>query len=289
MKDLNLEYFIVGEGETTLIIETGIGGSYYNWYPFIEEIKNDFTIVIYHRAGYGKSSASNKLRTTENIAVELNGLIEKVGITDKFILLGHSFGGLCAQQYTIMYPEKIKGLILIDSTSFHFQKLYKLNIPVMNSLISLEKLVENKMNTSKKSKSELESKFKNLIEEHNLNLPSKEAKKYKELITTPLFFKTIANEFENWGASSKCIKDMGKFPNIPLVVIARDKEVSVQSFIEHDIPIEEAVLYEEVWRELQIELSQMSSKGDLVIASGSDHDVHVDRPDIIIQCLRGFV
>ena len=289
MKDLNLEYFIVGEGETTLIIETGMGGSYYNWFPFIEKIKNDFTIVVYHRAGYGKSSASNKLRTTENIAVELNGLIEKIGITDKFILLGHSFGGLCAQQYTIIYPEKIKGLILIDSTSFHFQKLYNLNIPVMNSLISLEKLVENNINTSKKSKAELERKFKNLIEEYNLNLPSKEAKKYKELITTPLFFKTKANEFENWGASSKCLKDMGKFPNIPLVVIARDKEVSVQSFIEHDIPNEEAVLYEEVWRELQIELSQMSSKGYLVIASGSDHDIHVDRPDIIIQCLRGFV
>ena len=52
MKKLDLEYKIIGKGETVLVIETGIGGSFYSWYPFIEEIKEDFTVVLYHRAGY---------------------------------------------------------------------------------------------------------------------------------------------------------------------------------------------------------------------------------------------
>lgn len=284
-----LEYQVVGNGETTLIIETGIGGSFYHWYPFIEEIKEDFTIVLYHRAGYGKSPASKGLRTTKNIAVELNDLVGRIGITNQFVLMGHSFGGLCAQQYANMFPEKVKGLVLVDSTSFNFQQLYSLNLPVMYSLISLDQMIHNKRQTSKKSKVELKSMYKEMIDENKKILSSKEARDYEELITNPLFYKTIANEFENWDTSSECIKGMGEFPNIPLIVIARDKEVSVKAFQEYDIPLDEAVLYEDVWRKLQIELSELSSQGELVIADGSDHEVHIDKPDIIIQSLKRFL
>ncbi len=289
MKGIDLEYRIVGNGKTTLILETGIGGSFYNWYFFIQEIKKDFTVILYHRAGYGNSPISKKARTTQNIAKELNDLIEELGITDKFMLMGHSFGGLCAQQYALMYPHKIKGLILVDSTSSNFQKLYDLTIPVMNSLISIDVMINNNLNTSKKSKEELQLKFKDAIDENEKILPRDEARSYKELVTNPVFFKTIAKEFEHWGDSSKNLKALKEFPQILLVVIARDQEVSVKSFSDHDLPVEEAVLYEAVWRELQTELSQLSSNGELVIAEGSDHEVHIDRPDIIIHCLKRFI
>ncbi|MER2260947.1 MAG: alpha/beta hydrolase [Psychrobacillus sp.] len=289
MKDIELEYKVVGSGKSILILETGIGGSFYNWYPFIQEIKEDFKIVMYHRAGYGNSPVSKEFRTTKNIAEELYELIERIDITEKFVLIGHSFGGLCVQQFSKMYPNKIKGVILIDSTSYNFNKLYNLDIPVMNSLISIDKMVENNMENSNKSKEELKIKFKNMIVEYENTLPYSEAKDYEELITNPLFFKTIAKEFENWKISSDNILEMGDFPNIPLIVIARDKAVSVKAFVEHDIPVEEAILYEDTWRELQIELSHSSKKGEIVIAEGSDHDVHLDRPDIIIQCLKRFL
>jgi pimeloyl-ACP methyl ester carboxylesterase len=203
--------------------------------------------------------------------------------------MGHSFGELCAQQYALMYPHKIKGLILIDSTSYNFQKLYDFTNPVMISLISIDEMINNNLNTSKKSKEELQLKFKLEIDEYEKILPTDEARRYKELVTNPVFFITVAKEFEHWGDSSKNLQAMKGFPLIPLVVIARDQEVSVKSFSDHDIPVDETVLYEAVWRELQTELSQLSSNGELVIAVGSDHEVHIDRPDIIIQCLKRFI
>lgn len=289
MKGIDLEYRIVGNGETTLILETGIGGSFYNWYSFIQEIKKDFTVILYHRAGYGNSPISKKARTTQNIAEELNDLVEEIGITDKFILMGHSFGGLCAQQYALMYPHKIKGLILVDSTSYNFQKLYDLSIPVMNSLISVDERIKINLNTSRQTKEELQLKYTDMINEYKKILPSQEVSGFEEFMTNPLLYKVIANEFENFGKSSKIIKAMGAFPQIPLIVIARDKEISIKSFTENDIPEEEAILYENVWRELQIELSQMSSKGEFVIAEGSDHQVHLDRPDSVLQSLKRFL
>jgi len=289
VKELELEYRVFGTGKSTLIIEMGIGGDFYNWFSFINQIEKDFRVVIYHRAGYGKSAVSQKTRTTNNIGTELHKLVERLGIKEQFVLMGHSFGGLCAQHYAKIYPEKIKGLILIDSTSFNYSKLYKLNIPVMNSLISIEKMVESNLNTSKNSKENLEIKYNDLIAEYEMILPSSDSRKFKDFISSPLLFDTIANEIKNWESSSRNIIDLGKFPDIPLTVIARDKKTSIKAFTKHGIPSEEAVLYEDVWRKLQIELSRMSSKGEMVIAEDSDHNIHIDRPDIILQCLKRYI
>ncbi|MGM0751778.1 MAG: alpha/beta hydrolase [Bacillota bacterium] len=285
MHDIDLEYLIIGEGERILVLETGIGNSFYSWLPFIDTIKKEYTIILYHRAGYGKSTISMHRRTTANIARELHMLIEKLQL-DRFLVVGHSFGGLCAQQYARMYPEKIDGVLLIDSTSHNFHRLYDLDLPVMYSMISLEKLIEANKETSKKSKNELKEEFKESIEESKGYLHEKEAADYEEFMTTPHFYKTVAEEFENWSNSREEIKSGEAFPDIPLIVIARDQELSAKPYVEHGIPEAEAILHERVWRELQVELAGLSSKGELVIAEGSDHEVHKDRPGVIVECLR---
>lgn len=214
-------------------------------------------------------------------------LIERLQL-NRFLLVGHSFGGLCAQHYARMYPEKLDGVLLIDSTSHNFHRLYDLDLPVMYSMISLEKLIEANKETSKKSKDELKEQFKESIEESKGYLSEQEAADYEEFMTTPHFYKTVAEEFENWSTSREEIKLGEAFPDIPLIVIARDQELSAKPYVEHGIPEAEAILHERAWRELQVELAGLSSKGELVIAEGSDHEVHKDRQGVIVECLRRF-
>jgi pimeloyl-ACP methyl ester carboxylesterase len=288
VKEIDLEYMVLGKGETTLVFELGIGGSFYNWWSFIQELKNEFTILLYHRAGYGNSKKSAKPRNVKYISEELDALIKYLEIKGKFVLVGHSFGGLCVQQYARMFPEKLKAVVLIDSTSFNYQKLYNLNLPVMYSLISLEKMIENNLAASMNTREELAMEFQNSIKEAHQILPLEQVNKFESFITRPDFFQTIAEEFENWSKDSEIINVAGAFPEIPLIVIARDQEISAQPFIEHGIPEKEAFLHEKVWRELQIELSTLNSQGKLIIADGSDHEIHKDKPEIIVECLKKF-
>lgn len=286
MQELALEYKIIGNGKNTLIIETGIGGSFYDWYPIIQKIKEDFTVIIYHRSGYGKSETSITARTTRNIAQELNSLVERIGLKDKFILMGHSFGGLCVQQYAKMYPNKLKGIMLVDSTSFNYKQLYMLNIPVMSALIKIDKMVVNNIISSNKSKKELREQNQNMISTYKNFISHSEINDVEEFFTNPTLYKTMAEEFENWEMDSEDIKSIAEFPNIPLVTIARDNKVAEAYWVKYKIPQQEAVIYETEWRNLQIELSKLSDKGRLIIAENSDHEVYLDRPDVIIQCLK---
>jgi len=243
------EYEIFGYGDNTIVIELGIGCLWYDWLNVIDILKKDFRILVYHRLGYGKSSEPHCERTTRNIASELHSLLVQLKI-DKFIMIGHSFGGLCTIQFSKMYPEMLKAVMLIDSTSFNWKKLYELDNPILNDIISIEKMSKNYLKEGKM---------------------------------------IIGNEFGNFEASANDIKSIVEFPNIPLVVIARDKDVSVEAFVKFDIPREEAVRYENVWRELQIGLSKLSPQGKLVIADGSDHEVYIDKPDVLISCLNELI
>jgi pimeloyl-ACP methyl ester carboxylesterase len=289
MNKLDLEYKIIGKGKTVIVIETGIGGSFYNWYSFVKEIKEDFTVVLYHRAGYGKSQTSNNPRTTRNIAEELNSLLNKIRIKEKFILMGHSFGGLCVQQYAKMYPNKLKSIILIDSTSYNFKQLYMLDTPVLSSHIEINKRVEWDIDFSKKSKDELKNENENRISEFRKRIPDIEMNDIEEFFTSPTLYKTTAEELKNWDVDSKDIRSISSFPNIPLTVIARDNKIAEKYWVNCNIPEKEATLYEAEWRKLQIELSKLSNKGKFIIAENSGHEIYLDRPDIIIQYLKTLI
>lgn len=191
IENLDLEYIIFGTGEKIILIETGIGSSIYNWFPFVNIIKKNFTIILYHRAGYGSSRISMNSRTTENISNELNNFIESLGIKEKVTIMGHSFGGLCALHYVMLFPDKINGLILLDSTSPNFNQLYNLDIPVMNSLISIDKMVQSNLDNSYKSKEELRNLYNKLLMIVTRNFPRMKLLNLRNLSQALIYLKLL--------------------------------------------------------------------------------------------------
>ncbi|MDR7857873.1 alpha/beta hydrolase [Tissierella sp.] len=289
MNEINFEYKIIGNGDITLVIETGIGNSFYNFYPVIDKIKDYFTVIVYHRLGYGKSDLPKSARTTRNIASELNALLKKIGIKEKYILMGHSFGGLCVQQYSKMYPYEIEAVVLLDSTSYNLEQLENLDTPTINVNCSIEKMVDLLNEFSQKSREELTSENTNDTSKYEKYLTNEEIQNAMEFGANSEFYKVISDEFANWIQDGEDIKSIPVFPNVPLRVIARDKVFSVKNWVENGIPEEEAIKYEEKWDQLQADLALLSSQNELIIALDSDHLIHVDRPDVVINCLMSLV
>ena len=112
-----IAYRIFGTPPVSIIIEGAINSCNAEWWEFCTELQ-DHSVLVYDRAGYGESSVSTLPRTPENIVQEFSTLLENLNIKNDFILVGHSQGGLYATRFTLLHPEKVKTLILLDPLSY---------------------------------------------------------------------------------------------------------------------------------------------------------------------------
>ncbi|MFA1822916.1 hypothetical protein ACDX78_22660 [Virgibacillus oceani] len=96
------------------------------------------------------------------------------------------------------------------------------------------------------------------------------------------------SEINNWKKDADIIKALGLFPDIPLIVIGRDKEYNIKLGAMEGLPEWELRLLEEKWQELIINQANLSKNGELIFAKNSSHSIHIDRPDVIIESINKF-
>ncbi|MBN1459939.1 MAG: alpha/beta hydrolase [Armatimonadetes bacterium] len=108
----------VGEGEPTVILESGIedGGSFGGWGPIQDSVKAFARVCFYDRAGLGRSASGPEPRDSRRIATELHTLLHTAGLQPPYILVGHSMGGLHIRVFADEYPTEVAGMVFIDPT-----------------------------------------------------------------------------------------------------------------------------------------------------------------------------
>jgi len=123
----SIHYRDVGEGPVVVLLHGEIS-SLHTWDKWIERLSQDFRVIAIDLPGSGLTSAPHCIDDTEETCAEnLSGnylahtfeyFIEDLGI-DKFSLVGSSYGGYLAAQYTAhQHPEKIDKLILMTPMGF---------------------------------------------------------------------------------------------------------------------------------------------------------------------------
>ncbi len=132
VKQKKIEVLNKGTKGITIIILTGMGSSFDEWYTITESLSETNRVVMFHRPGLGDSEIGIEDRNTDAVVKELLDLMVVLEITDPIILVGHSYGGLCAQHFAKSHPQKIAGIVLVDSTSVDLKELDELDLPVLN-------------------------------------------------------------------------------------------------------------------------------------------------------------
>jgi pimeloyl-ACP methyl ester carboxylesterase len=135
---------IGGKGETILILH-GWNGSSDSWKRVIEILEGSFNVVCPDLPGFGKSDFPPSSWSLKNFAKWLFNFAQKLKL-DNFHLLGHSFGGRVALKFSILYPEKVKKLILVNSagikTEFTLRQKVLFKIAQIGNAIFSEKIFE---------------------------------------------------------------------------------------------------------------------------------------------------
>ena len=117
--DYNLFVETKGNGNNTIVFESGLGDNYESWYK-ITELSETNQVIKYNRAGYEPSEAANNNRNIVQLAEELHQVILSKSINEKVILVGHSLGGAIIRYYAVQHPERVKALLFIDPSHEDF-------------------------------------------------------------------------------------------------------------------------------------------------------------------------
>jgi pimeloyl-ACP methyl ester carboxylesterase len=124
---LAIEYFDVGNREPTIVFETGLGDNLQTWAFVIGKLENVGRTFAYNRAGYGKSSSTQRHRSGNVIAEELHSLLHGLGYSPPFLLVGHSLGSAYTAIFAQKYPQEVCGMVLVDPMTIGMDELCKKN------------------------------------------------------------------------------------------------------------------------------------------------------------------
>jgi pimeloyl-ACP methyl ester carboxylesterase len=109
-------YSIIKNSTYLIVFETGLGDAADIWnekkIPLQMSTTSD--VLIYDRAGYGKSSKGPSPRNINILSNELDKVITRFANGRKVILVAHSLGGMIVRDYAIKNPLKTAAILFLD-------------------------------------------------------------------------------------------------------------------------------------------------------------------------------
>lgn len=116
VKGHQMHIVCMGEGSPTVILQSGATAESLWWYWVQNQLAKHTRVCAYDRPGLGFSEPTSEPRDGLTIVGELHTLLEQAGVTEPYIMAGHSFGAVWTRIYAAQYPETVAGIVLVDST-----------------------------------------------------------------------------------------------------------------------------------------------------------------------------
>lgn len=256
-----LHSWSLGEGDYTVLLEPGLGGSALEWLPLAEQLSNDAQVLLYDRAGYGWSDPGINPRHILRIARELKSLIEIRSIKGPLILVGHSYGGLIMREFARITSNQVKGLVLVDA-SHEDQFIRMADKDGVSMLPTSEHFVISAPELPEGLRSDVKRKILAF---------SKMRKSYAALHA----------ELSSFKESCDYIRSQNHRFEFPVRVLSRGLNPSQSP----EKGNEKSNEREAIWQELQTDLLTLSDQAVQRTAEKSGHHIHIDQPQLVLDAI----
>jgi len=108
-----------GNGKETIVLLPGLNVILpsADFDPLMCELSDNYNVVSVEYFGYGFSDKTETPRTNENYVDEIRQALTATGFYPPYILMPYSASGIYSEFYATKYPDELKALILLDTTS----------------------------------------------------------------------------------------------------------------------------------------------------------------------------
>ncbi len=118
-------YYTATASKYLVVFESGMGDDHSVWQDtkVAETVCCKSDILMYDRAGYGRSTISNSstAKNINQVRTDLEAVINKYANGRKLVLVGHSIAGIFLRNYAAKNAGKLVGLVLVDPTHEKYQ------------------------------------------------------------------------------------------------------------------------------------------------------------------------
>lgn len=111
VRDIQIYYEVQGNGPKLLAVSGSGGDLRHRPNVFDSPLAKHFEILAYDQRGLGQTDAPDQPYTMADYAEDAAALLAALG-WQKCFVMGTSFGGMVAQEFTIRYPEMVSRLVL---------------------------------------------------------------------------------------------------------------------------------------------------------------------------------
>ncbi|MHA6799763.1 alpha/beta fold hydrolase [Bounagaea algeriensis] len=114
INDTVIAYEEAGDGPP-LVLAHGLGLSREMWRPQIEHFRTSNRVIVFDARGAGESGPLTSGRDVlARQAADLESLLDCLNVR-RAVLCGVSYGGVLAQEFAATYPQRLAGLVIVDS------------------------------------------------------------------------------------------------------------------------------------------------------------------------------
>jgi 3-oxoadipate enol-lactonase/4-carboxymuconolactone decarboxylase len=115
---VELFYDLTGPEEAPIVVfSTSVGATLEMWDRQVGAFADRFRVLRYDTRGHGRSQVVEGRTSIEDLADDLAGLLDALGIA-KAHLVGLSLGGMTGQALALRRPEKLKSLVLMATSAY---------------------------------------------------------------------------------------------------------------------------------------------------------------------------
>jgi pimeloyl-ACP methyl ester carboxylesterase len=272
-----------GIGSPTVVLDAGLGNDGFVWGVMQPQLSKVTRVCSYDRAGFGWSDALPPPRDADHIAGELHQLLSQAGVTGPIVLMGHSIAGVYIRDYATRYPADIAGMVFVDSAT-----------PLQDENPAMKSKGPPLWATTLLLRSALIAGVPRLLGMCSQTRPEfqGQARKLQAEDLCHVHYEAIAAETDSFNQSGHQTLHTGPYSSVPILVFSHDPA----KLIPQNHPSKEIVEQQEAWSQMQEDLKRLSTRSRRIVARGSAHNVHLDRPDLVerevslfIEQIRGTV
>lgn len=273
----NMHYVKKGEGNCTVVFQSGMGGNHGIWQEIQDSVSKNAVTISYDRNGLMLSESAGLAVTNDQVARELQMLLEKTGCPKPYILVGHSMAGIYLRPFIKRNEKDISGIVFVEAS--HPDQIKRASPELIKALSPppgwfIKFVAGTGIYRTLFSIIPLSPE---IPMDHRLHRLEKNFfyRSYDKLL----------EELENDRLNFQDAKQYADFGNIPLTVIMGTADVRYTGIKSAAVRNE----YRQLIDEVQHDLLNLSSHSRLIKAENSGHVPQVNDGALLIAEIRKFV